>query len=258
MVKLNDVTNNRASVFSQVCGKRGIELSTSHRVNTGVYGKGKDLIYGELLGGVILLPKSLGLRIRTLNEVMDNMEHDDFIKDLIPVHQETTNNAKVVVLPERFVLEMTPKCCNQIVDWAAGEPCFVIPMGDTPPELIAGLHKTGDNFTILSTNTDRHALMVRSKEAMFSTVDALGIVAVWYNKPFSFLKEGGKHDFGPFRLINILLANDLTNRRIRLNNLLNSELGGFFLPTKNGINELNKFLDYYEDRHGKFTNTHRT
>ena len=255
---MNNETNSRASIVRKLCGERGIDLSTLHRVNTGVYGKSKDLIYGELLGGVILLPKSLGLRIKTLNEVMGNGEHDNSIENHIPVYSGPTNNMRVAILPERFVLELTPKCCNQIVDWAAGEPCLVIPTEDTPPELIRGLHMTGDNFTILPTDTDRHELMLKSKEALFSTVDVLAIEAIWHKKQFTFMKEGGRHDVGPFRLLNVLLANKVSSRSERLNNLLNSEFGGFFLPSKHGLTELKSFLTYYEDNHGKFTSPYRT
>ena len=196
--------------------------------------------------------------MKTLNAALNDNQHNGEIVNYLSVSRIPDNGMKLVVLPERLVLELTKKCCNQIVDWAAGEPCLVIPKDDTPPELIQGLHKTGDNFTILPVDTDKSDLLVKSKEVLCSTVDGLAIEAIWHNKPISFMIEGRSHDIGPFRLLNILLSNNMGIRRQRLNNFLNSEFGGFFLPGKHGLTELRTFLAKHEDNHERFTNPHRS
>jgi len=255
---LNTTTSNRYNTFAAICDERNVELIADHKSNTGISRKSNALIIGELLGGIILLPQLLGLRLKNLNAALNDNSHGNSIGELIPEADLPDNGMKLMVMPELLVLEITPKCCNQIVDWADGEPCLVIPKDDTPPELIQALHATGDNFTILPVDSDKSDLLRRSKEVLCSTVDGLAIEAIWYNKPLSFMIEGRSHDVGPFRLLNILLSNDCENRHKRLNNFLNSEFGGFFLPGKQGLTELRTFLAKHEDNHERFTNPHRS
>ena len=254
---METLTIDHRNPFVVECGKNDIRLCTNHKANTGYYHNSKDLLYGEVLGGVMLLPKLLGLRIKFLTTALNNYQCEKIIDNHLPQVDVSDNGIKLVVLPELDVLVRTLNCCNQIADWVKGKPCHLIPRDDTPPELIKGLQHTGDNFTILPPNVDRFALFKKYKQVLVNTTDELAIEAIWYNKPFSFMKEGGSHDMGTFRLLNILLANDIPNRRARLHNLLNSELSGFFLPGRDGLPALQEFLVKYKDNYERFTHPYR-
>jgi len=253
---LNTVKRSNFKAIEQVCAEHGVRLVANHKANTGVYGKEKALIYGEVLGGFILIPFSVGHRIKHLNEVLDTPSGSGLEK-FLPQQMEPPRNNKLIVLSELLVLERTPKCCNQLVDWARGEPCQVILAEDTPPELVYGMRATGDNFTFLPHTVDKSEHLRNAKSILCSTDSGMALEALWYHKELSFMKEGKPHDIGPFRLINVLLANKASVRRKRLVNFLNAKSGGFFLPGKDGLTELRTFLISYEDNHEKFTNAHR-
>lgn len=246
------------SVLTGICQERGITLVDDLRVNTSNYGNGKDLVFGELLGGVILLPKQIDLRLDFINRGVKDAEAPDTIEKFVPRMGGYSQGYKVVFLPELFVLSFTDTPCNQIVDWARGEKCLVVPTEDTPSEFIQALHNTGDNFTILPTDSDRRTLISNAREVMCSTVGNESMVSWWLQKPFSFMKEGRPHDVGPFRLLNIVLSNDVANREQRLRNFLNSQYGGFLIPSRDGLTKLHDFLTYYEEHYEKSTYAHRT
>jgi hypothetical protein len=258
---LNTDTGNR-NIYNAIkteCEKRNIELVDSQLVNTGLYRSGKLLICTELLGGVFIIPTQLHLRMKFLMTSLADESSDENIASYLPKKITLSEDScKLIILPELSVLNITTACCNQLVDWANGEKCLVLPMHDTPIALLRAMEATGNNFTILPTDSDKTSLILNATDVFCSTVSSAGIEAILLGRPFSFMKEDLPHDIGAFRLLNILLANHPSTRTQRLMNFINSERTGLFLPGRDGPGKLLTHLKYYEENYEKITHSHST
>jgi hypothetical protein len=257
-----NTNNGNRNVYNAIkaeCENRDIELVYSQLANTGIYENGKRLICTELLGGIFIIPTQLTLRMKFLmTSLADDLSSKSIAKYLPKKIVLSEDACKLIILPELSVLEITASCCVQLVDWAKGEKCLVLPMHDTPDALLRGMEATGNNFTILPIDSDKTSLLLNATDVFCSTVSEAGIEATLLGKPFSFMKEGRPHDIGAFRLLNILLANNPSTRTQRLMNFINSKSTGLFLPGRDGPEELRTYLKYYEENYEKITYSHST
>lgn len=255
-----DTSKGNLNVYNairQECDNRGIEILTNHRVNTGNYGKGKHLIVDEFLGGVLVLPKQMSLRMTFLQKALNDIPDTDNTKLRLPSDRlQVEDTCKLIILPELHILELIDSCCNVIVDWARGDKCLVLPREDSPELLLTNMLGVGDNFIVLPVGIDETTLIKNAKEVLCSTVSKASLIADLNGIPFSFMKEGRPHDVGVFRLLNILLANDISTRKQRLVNFINSKYSGLFLPGRDGPTELRNYLEYYEENYEKSTYSH--
>lgn len=259
MVTLN-TTKGNLNVFNGIkaeCDRRGIELITNHKANTGIYAKEKQLICDSVMGGIILLPVQLAQRMTFLQRALDDTSSLSRADDYLATQPELEDTAcKLIVLPELSVLEITNNCCGHLVDWARGAKCLVLPKQDTPPALLQGMKATGDNFTILPIDSDESVLIKNATEVFCSTVSGAAIECIWLGKEFSYMKEGRPHDIGAFRLLNVMLASNVSTRQQRIRNFLSSTHSGLFLPGRDGPETLRTYLKYYEENYEKATHSH--